>query len=409
MVNPNSPQSSNNSASAKFIRKYGLGNQYRVKTAAVGNVDGSDGDRPNPRDFYDVYPVNEINADVTQYQITFKNTNLENDPNSIGGYLLENNLRKMIEEKDWFYESRYLKKNAQQNQKTTQNPNANITTHPTSLIDDCFNHIDFVGIINNHHTDSTTLPIGFDVTCDTSRERLRTKFARRHAYGMDDNAPDNFASEFGSFDTNSSQALLQYRYQKGLKIPGFSTVKYFENKKNPENPLIEKGRIEMMPRLVIGYDPEIAKKLSDGIDTKKLQHASKIEQQHIMTKYNRAALKAKWCTLIECHEQVEDILYMLNNNLGNSITRYRPQGEIIAAKKQIQALKNYFDFALEQANKAAEQDAEERFARNYAMEEDEVQKAIKKFSKEVYVENTWNIPKTIQAIGHDVCKAYNKK
>ncbi len=401
-MNPHIPKSfgatNPTTSTPSFTRKSKFANYHAINPATVGNDQTEVDERPKARNFYDVYTPNEINADITQYQIAIHSPTFESEQGGAqNGFLLEKNLKDMIETKDWFYENRYMQQKS--GEKMT------IATYNCSLIDDCFNHIDFVGIIKSQLTDSKPMPIGFDATCNTDYTKLRNKFLKRHAYGIRNDAPAEYASEFGSYDNSTEYTTLHNRYRYGIKLPGFGSVKYFEDTKHPDNPLIEKGRIEIMPRLIIGYDPEIAKVLDNGIDIKKLQSVNKMEQKHIMTKYTRAMLKAKWCTLLECHEQVDGIMFMLNNNLDEDY-RNRRQEELKVAKEQIENLKKYVDFALEQANEAAKISDEERYARDYAMNEDIVQKQIKKLSKDVYINNTWQSPKTVETIGRDVINVY---
>ena len=148
----------------------------------------------------------------------------------------------------------------------------------------------------------------------------------------------------------------------------------------------EKGRINVMPRFVIGYSTAISDVLAEGPPTEKYREEyGETAYQSKKASFKDAERRAKWCTLFECAEQAQDIQMMIET-LTSQETVSMPQDELEEAKFQIAALNDYFGKALEIATAESKGDAEELAAIKYA-KNDAVHAAIKRHSRETYIDN----------------------
>lgn len=341
---------------------------------------------PEPATFAgSIYPVAEVRADQKLLDNFHHTSTYKRGEERSDAKILEKTFMDMVERGDWFSEDELY----------GDDPDfLALVTFPTSEIDDTFNHIDVIGIISNEVSNHETLPFAIDLTYNTDNDKMSQKFRWKHVYGKKKTAPEE-VSEFGESyleedrygKTIRTRALpLKYRY--GLKIPGFASAKYFEDKNDPWNPMHEKGRISLMPRFIVGYSPELANVLFSGMpndDYRRRYGETAYLQQK--SAYQIAEMRAKWCTLFECQKQASDIRSMLEN-LTPEETKWMHQAELALAKKQITSLDTYFTNALEIAKKTAENNPDKLSAMTYA-KRDAVCQAIKDQSHDTFINKSW--------------------
>ena len=366
MFNPNAP---------KTVSEY-----ERVESTLAGLT-------PDPRDFEGtIYPAGDVVRDIKQLR-DFKNSpNYKKGEERSDAKILEKTFTDMVERGDWFGDFELYGDDEEF---------LALKTFPTAEIDDAFNHIDVIGMANNETTSHETMPFAIDLTYNTDNEKMTQKFRWKHIYGKKKNAPERI-SEFGDsyMDTDyyGRPALktrpLQMKFRYGLKIPGFASAKYFEDKDDIWNPMYEKGRIDIMPRFIVGYSTDIADILSSGLPTD--EYRRKYGEQAYQRKrkeYETAERRAKWCTLFECRDQASDIRYMLENMDAEETKWMRPE-ELEKAKKQIAAMDAYFSKAVQLATDKAESDPDEMAAMKYA-DMDIVCRSITEHSKDTYIAKSW--------------------
>lgn len=342
---------------------------------------------PDPRHFEGLnYPPDDVSKDLKLLD-DFKHTlEYKKGEERSDAKLLEKTFTDMVERGDWFGDE----------ESYGDDPDyLALVTFPASEIDDTFNHIDVIGMISNETTGHETLPFAVDLTYNTDNDKMSQKFRWKHVYGKIESAPEE-VSEFGESyidkdysgnDVTRTKALpLKFRY--GLKIPGFASAKYYEDKNNPWNPMHEKGRIDVMPRFVVGYSTDIADVLSGGMPTDEYRKKYGEEAyQEKKTEYKNAERRAKWCTLFECHKQASDIRFMLEH-MDEEETKWMLPEELEKAKKQIIAMGTYFTKAIELATEKAQTDPDEMAAMKYA-DRDIVCQAIMYHSDDTYISKSW--------------------
>jgi hypothetical protein len=332
------------------------------------------------------YPSDDVRKDLKLFD-DFKHTpEYKKGEERSDAKLLEKTFADMVERGDWFGEE----------ESYGDDPDyLALVTFPTSEIDDTFNHIDVIGMISNETTGHETLPFAVDLTYNTDNDKMSQKFRWKHVYGKKESAPEE-VSEFGEsyidkdYSGNNvvrTKALpLKFRY--GLKIPGFASAKYYEDKNNPWDPMYEKGRIDVMPRFIVGYSTDIADVLSGGMPTDEYRKKyGEAAYQKKRSEYKNAEKRAKWCTLLECSEQASDIRYMLEN-MDPEETKWMQKEELEKAKKQIIAMDSYFNKALQLATDQAQTNPDEMTAMKYA-DRDIVRQAIKYHSDDTYIGKGW--------------------
>ena len=361
---------------------------------------------PKEEDFSDVYPKEQIDNDLKVIE-KIKNK---------GGYLdirddsdakvLENTAVFGVNSGDWFYE---------RDMGIGDDPKAEkIMTFPTAELDDLMNHIDFVAIIKNKKTNYETMPFSVDVTFNMSDSGIYQKLRWKHHYGIKEEHDDGtITSEFGNLIDETDEdyvpgrdtvKMLPFGWRYGLNLPGFASAKFFEDKVT-DGETLEKGRIPIMPRLVVGYSPEIARVIAEGepkplgyedlagLDEK--QREEKLEEvDEKRVQYLIALSKAKWCTLVECYAQAHDIQYMLDK-LDDDILALEDKDELATAKKQIQCLCDYFDGAVGAANERLENELQtkmklklESIGLKHALNDKRVEKILNE-SRSCYRESDW--------------------
>ena len=196
--------------------------------------------------------------------------------------------------------------------------------------DDYMNHIDAICVMNNSKSGYKPLPFSLDITYNVDPEKLDKKMSWEH---------------------------------RAAKIPGFATAKYFEDtfSCDSENKL-KKGRIEIMPRFVIGYSPSLSEEITS---LRKMSNGAQSTRRDILSN------RAKWCFLKELSEQADQMLNYLEDHHNESDLLEK-------AFNDVKCLKEYFDGAIEVARAADEPNHEYE---NYVYK-DEVAATI--LSKSIY-------------------------
>ena len=342
---------------------------------------------PDPEDFKGkVYPAEDVESDTRQLDAFEHTPDYKDIEDQSDSKLLERTFMELSELGDWFGEEEAYEDDPDY---------LALITFPTAKIDDDFNHVDVVGMIKNETTGHEIIPFAIDLTFNTDNEDMHKKFKWRHAYGKKETAPDG-VSEFGHTiiekDSNGSDVLKTYplplKDRYGLKIPGFASTKYYEDKNNPWDPMREKGRIYLMPRFIVGYSTDITEVLSGGMPTE--EYRKKYGEQAYQSRkleYKNAERRAKWCTLLECARQASDIRSMLEN-LSDEETKFMSKEELEQAKKQIAAMDAYFAKAIEVATEKAKNNPEEMAAKEY-VNRDTVCQAIIFHSYDTYIGKNW--------------------
>ncbi len=338
---------------------------------------------PEPASFGgSIYEIEEVRKDEDVLEIFQNSPNYKEGEERSDAKLLEKTFIDMAERDDWFGEDELY----------GEDPDyLALITFPTAKIDDAFNHIDVVCMISNEATRHKTVPFAIDLTYNTDFNKMRKKFSWRHVHGKTASAPAD-ASEFGEIMTENGtikSRRLPIEYRDGLKIPGFASAKYYEDKNNPWDPMHEKGRIEIMPRFIVGYSPELADTLAHGAPTDEYRRRyGEQEYQQRKTEFRDAKLRAKWCTLIECTKQARDIHRMLDSMTPEETGQMDPK-ELETAKKQIMAMEIYFTSAMSIARKQAENSPEQKAAIEYASNIDIVCQSILNQSESTFIRNDW--------------------
>lgn len=336
---------------------------------------------PDPATFaWSQYPVEEVRSDERQLMQMKRSPQYKRGEERSDAKLLEKTFMDSVELDDWFYENDLYGDDPEYDA---------LATYPTAEVDDAFNHIDMIGMIRNEATGHELVPFAIDLTYNIEPSKIRRKFTWRHVYGKSRSAPAE-TSEFGD-----ERGPLRLRERLGLKIPGFAAAKYFEDRNNPVDPLYPKGRIPVMPRLVVGYSPDLADALA-GLPADREGYIRKYGERAYQDKkaeFEQAKMCAQWCTLIECAEQASDIHEMMEG-LSADETRYMQPGELAVARRSIVALDRYFGRALETAKsearkQAAAGDTRQLTAMKYAAERDAVCQAIMIQSMSTYRNKIW--------------------
>ena len=314
---------------------------------------------PKTESFIDeVYPSEEVKADTTLLK-AFKRTP-EYTKSVEGNYaeIMENFITESIADEDWMLEDDIY----------GDDPDFEVLhAIPTNEIDDCFNHIDIICTISNECTGNKKMPFALDATYNTSLDGIKKKFKRRHVYGKKENAPCE--SEFGSYRVETNAAGYQFittrplpeRFREGMKIPGFTSAKYFEDTDSTgfELDAIEKGRIPVMPRFVVGFEPTLLDELSSKPRRESPTYLSD------MKKYNGYMRRAQCCIVRELFAQADGLLGFLEN-LPEDKKRWFDPEEYETAKAQAAAMKEYCKKSLDRIYELAETDESYREGLKYA-------------------------------------------
>ena len=252
----------------------------------------------------------------------------------------------------------------------------------TTDIDDVFNHVDFVCTIKNECTRKRAMPFAIDLSYNTDDKKLEGKFRWRHVYGRDPKLSMK-NSEFGYLlDEEDKPLRFSLGARHGLGIPGFASVKYYDEQS--VKPLIPTGRIEIMPRFIVGYDVSTMETL---------------EKREPGEQFRIAEERAKWCVLLQLLAQAHDIRHMVFTGIPETATN---REELRIARKQTESACKYFEKAIEVAAKEAAMhtesvtgplgkgsiDRELAGAKEYA-KNSYVTHAIIEQSRRMYIEKRW--------------------
>lgn len=302
----------------------------------------------------EIYSYDDVRQDedlLRAWKFSPKYQEIDSDHSS---KLLEYAFTHSAETSDWFYEEKLY----------ANDPDWQaFTTVPTSEIDDVFNHVDAVGLISNEITGHKTMPFAIDLTYNTDADKIKKKFNWVHVRGKKESSNDK--SEFGESWTERTEQgtfttmtkSLPLKEREGLKIPGFASVKYFEDTNGTD--MLPKGRIQIMPRFIVGFNPGIASILMQGASAKEYATANQL---------------ARWCTLIELCEQSKSIKTYLDA-LPEEKTKHMDAKEFSIAKEQIKMANEYFSKSLQEAENASRTNSDILLAK-FAAERDFVCQTI---------------------------------
>lgn len=357
------------------------------------------------------YSEAEIKLDTDAYDLFTKSPSYVMREKESSSYQMERNFIALYINEDWPEEelTRY-----ETPRKKTFRPTDLI---PTTDIDDAFNHVDMVGIIQNEASNYRRIPFGIDVTYNSDTEDLRKKFGHIHQYGLVKRIRDEEKSEFGYIESvtehgETRQEIYPHatKYRFGLKIPGFSSVKFFENTVNPEAE-DRKGRIGILPRLVIGCDKEIVDTINLGVPQKPEEpgmskdleedndfaredmekyRTSMAEYEQSCADYELACETMKICTMAEMKEQA-DLLEHFLEKINETRERMTEQQERMyqRAKEEVKTVQEYAGAALNFAEGLAEISSVTRQAFEKASQ-DKVRVAISEQARKTYIEGDYD-------------------
>lgn len=330
---------------------------------------------PKPESFGgSIYEIEEVRRDEEELEYVKSRPDYSQNDERSDAKILEKTFIEMAETDDWFGEWDLY----------ADDPEFHaLINFPTAEIDDHFNHIDLIGVINNELTGHEALPFAIDLTYNANRAKIRDKFNWTHIYGKKPGTTEN-VSEFDRRYFPKEKPDLRC----GLNVPGFASAKYFEDLNAPWDPAYEKGRIKIMPRFVVGYSKELSDALSRGAPSDEYRlHYGKQAYDKETQDYQNARLRAKWCTLFECSKQACEIRQMLAN-LSEEETRRMDPVELETAKKQIAVMDRYFMKAIKVAKEHAENNQLEKDAMQYASR-DAAYNVIEDQSESTYVRKDW--------------------
>ena len=283
---------------------------------------------PKEDDFEDCYSEKEIMSDkeyIRNIKIAKKVLSSQDLTFSMAQEYIT---KEAVSNSDWFGES------INENDLFPEGQGHEIETFLTSEYDDYCNHTDIVCIINNSMTDFQPVPFALDLTFNTDDKKLNDKMSK--------------------WDRNPMEA------------PGFATIKYFEDTMSFGEPLLEKGRIPVLPRFVIGYKNNLSNNIAYGYiapnPTEEAKNAQRVRLE-----------KAKWCVLKELENQVDQLIEYLNSRED------KDSGLCKDVLSQVSCLKQYFSRAINIARN------NDDFNTEQYVETDEVAQAI--LSKEIYSEH----------------------
>lgn len=254
---------------------------------------------PNPRDFAnnDPYSDQEVARDLAKLERLKSNPEYRHHDGIGDSEIQEYATAQEIGEMDWFGEE------LRQDELFPDGNGSNTCTFMASEFDDHFNHIDAICLMNNSYSNFHPVPFALDLTYNASSDGLDKKFHWRH---------------------NS----------KAIDATGFCAVKYFEDTFNLE-PLLPKGQISILPRFIVGFNPDLSEQITKERMTNTGWGAlSRTEPSN----------KAKFCVLKELQTQSKQTLEWLNNHQNDN-------HELKQMFQDVTALNRYFNGALEIAQK----------------------------------------------------------
>lgn len=248
---------------------------------------------PKEGSFEGVYSQKVIKADRDRVRYIKAQLGVEKEHGVSDSRIQEYATAQEIGEMDWFEEQ---KRDAELFLDGEGEPT---TVFLSSEYDDFVNHIDAVCLAQNADTDFRTVPFALDMTYNTNSDKLDKKLGWQHPY---------------------------------LRTPGLATVKYFEDTFHGE-PLIPKGGIQVLPRFVVGFSPDLSHEITELRMT--------TEGWDSLQRDEKTA-KAKWCVLRELKAQSEGLLKRLQGRVNDD-------PRIMQAYWDAEVLDKYFGGAIEAA------------------------------------------------------------
>ncbi|MDO4753278.1 MAG: hypothetical protein Q4A36_03560 [Candidatus Saccharibacteria bacterium] len=250
---------------------------------------------PKEGSFEGCYSQKEIKADRERIAKIKERLGVKDEDGISTSRIQEYAIAQEIGEMDWFGEDK------RSNELFPSEKGQQTVVFLSSEFDDFVNHVDAVCVMDNAESDFEPVPFALDMTYNTDVEGLDKKMSWRHP-------------------------------SAGVKIPGFAMVKYFQDTFSP-NPLLKKGKISIMPRFVIGFEPDLSTEITELRMTNTGWDSLRRDE---------LTAKAKWCVLRELKAQSAQMLEYLNEHHADS-----PLLE--TAYSQIKSLDRYFAGAIEAA------------------------------------------------------------
>lgn len=249
---------------------------------------------PDERGFKDCYTERQIDRDLQKVYEIKEKLGISPEVDIPDSRIQEYAIAQEIGEMDWFFEE-------SQDGLFEDNKGAPTAVFLTSEYDDYVHHIDAICLMDNACSDFKPVPFALDMTYNIDPEGLDKKMSWPH--------PD-----------------------RSVGAPGLMTAKYFEDTFNAK-PLLKKGKIEIMPRFVIGFNPELSNEITELRMTNSGWDSLKRDE---------LSAKARWCVLKELKHQSGQMLeYLESNREGSPLLE--------TAYTQIKALDEYFGGAIEAA------------------------------------------------------------
>lgn len=244
----------------------------------------------------DCYSEAEVDADKAKIQEIKRRLNISEEDGISLSRVQEYAISQEIGEMDWFGEE-FRREELFPDGEETQT-----AIFLSSEYDDFVNHIDAIGLMKNADSNGEPVPFALDMTYNKTFDGLDKKMSWVHP-------------------------------NKKVRLPGFATAKYFEDTFNPE-PLINRGKIPIMPRFIIGFSPELSEEI-----TELRMSASGWDS----LRRDELSAKAKWCVLTELKGQSKQMLdYLEEHHAENDLLE--------TAYTQVKALDKFFGEAIKVAN-----------------------------------------------------------
>jgi len=251
---------------------------------------------PNPRDFGGGEPYSDetVVKDLEVVEQFKSSPQYRHEKGIKDSEVQEYATAQEIGEMDWFGEE------LRRDELFPGRKGSDTCTFMASEFDDLFNHVDAVCLMNNACSDFKPVPFALDLTYNGGSEELDRKFAKHSL--------------------------------KHLTPMGFTTVKYFEDTFNSE-PLLPKGRIDLLPRFIVGFSPDLSNKITEERMTNTGWGALSREEP---------SNEAKFCVLRELKVQSEQMLEWLGEH-------HKDSQELRRMYRDVTALDKFFGGALKTA------------------------------------------------------------
>ena len=248
---------------------------------------------PREINFSDCYTNDDIRGDREKVNEIKERLGIKKEFGISDSRIQEYATQQEIGEMDWFGEEERA------DELFPEGKGSQSMTFLSSEFDDYTNHIDMICVMNNADSDFESIPFAIDITYNQDQDNLDKKFSWEHPL---------------------------------VKQKGFATAKYFEDTYSFKEPLLEKGRIPIMPRFIIGFNPDLAEEITKCRMSVDDGGWNSLRREEL-------SIKAKWCVLSELKTQSEQMLEFLNQH-------HNDHELLKKAYEQVKALDTYFSKAI---------------------------------------------------------------